>query len=166
MEIWKPVKGYEGLYEVSNAGRIKSVCAGRWKTTIIRKLVVDKDGYLTVNLKSNGKYRCLKVHRIVAEAFISNPDKLPQVNHIDENKQNNAVSNLEWCTCKYNNNFNDRPKRFMKPVEQLTVDGEIIKRFDSVNDAARSIGVNPASISGVLSGRRVKTGGYKWRYAL
>lgn len=163
-EEWKPVVGFEGLYEVSNFGNVKSICAGRWKSTMIRKPVPDRDGYLTVNLKKNGKYVCAKIHRLVAKAFISNPNNLPQINHKDEDKANNRADNLEWCDCRYNNNYNDRPKRFYKPVIQLTDDGREIQRFESVKAAAESIGINPANISGVLTGRRLKTGGFRWQY--
>ena len=165
-EEWRPIQGYVGLYEVSNIGNVRSLCAGRWHTTMMRKPVPDKNGYLTVNIKKNGKYKCAKIHRLVAEAFLDNPENHPQINHKDENKANNCVDNLEWCTSKYNNNYNDKPKRCYKPVIQISVDGEEIKRFDSVNAAAKALGINPACISGVLSGRRFKTGGFRWRYAL
>lgn len=164
IEEWKPIIGYEGLYEVSNLGNVKSLCAGRWHKEMMRKPVKDKDGYLTVVLKKYGKYKCFKVHRLVAQAFIPNPNELPQVNHIDEDKTNNTNGNLEWCTSQYNNAYNDRPKRFHKPVIQLSTDGTEIARFESVNAAAKAIGKNPASISGVLSGRRMTTGGFKWQF--
>lgn len=163
-EEWRPIAGFEGLYEISNFGNVKSLCAGRWKSVMMRKPVSDKDGYLTVNLKKGGKYVCAKIHRLVAKAFLSNPNGYPQVNHMDEDKANNRVDNLEWCSCEYNNTYNDRQKRFYKPVIQLSDDGKEIRRFESVNAAAEYIGINPASISAVLSGRRFKTGGFRWQY--
>lgn len=163
-EEWRPIQGYVGLYEVSNIGNVRSLCAGRWHTTMMRKPVPDKNGYLTVNIKKNGKYKCAKIHRLVAEAFLDNPENHPQINHKDENKANNCVDNLEWCTSKYNNNYNDKPKRYYKPVVQLDNDGNVLNTFESVNAAAEYIGINPANISAVLSHRRQRTGGYRWRY--
>lgn len=97
-EIWKPVKDFEGLYEVSNMGNVRSLnyrCTGEIK---ILKPGKDKRGYLKVNLYKSSKYSSKRVHRLVATAFIPNLDNKTQVNHIDGNKQNNTVSNLEWCT--------------------------------------------------------------------
>ena len=99
MEIWRKIEGYEGLYEVSNLGQVRSFYSGEAK---ILKPWVDKDGYLTVTLYKNGKGYAKKVHRLVAVAFIPNIDNKPQVNHIDGNKQNNTVDNLEWVTSKEN----------------------------------------------------------------
>ena len=118
VEEWKPIIGYEGLYEVSNLGNVQSLCAGRWKVRMIRKPVPDKDGYLTLNIKKNGKYKCVKIHRIVAQAFIPNPHNLPTINHIDEDKKNNRIDNLEWCSHKYNNNYRGKAQRHNKPVIQ------------------------------------------------
>lgn len=163
-EIWKPIDGYEGLYEVSNCGRVKSLCATRWHKIKMRKPVPDKDGYLTVLLKRDGKYRCFKIHRLVATAFIPNTHHYPAVNHKDEDRQNNRVDNLEWCTAKYNNTYNHKERKCFKAVVQIDENGMIVGRYQSVGSAAAAAGVNPASISGVLSGRRNKTGGYSWAY--
>ena len=163
-EEWKPVPGYEGLYEVSNMGRVKSLCAGRWKTTMMRKPVPDKNGYQTVNLKKNGKYVNVKIHRLVAEAFIANPNNLPMVNHIDENKANNLHTNLEWCDAKYNNNYGSKPSKFMKRIAMLSKDGKLIRVFDSINDAASFCGVSPSTISTAASERRGPfASGYRWQ---
>ena len=98
IEIWKPVKEFEGLYEVSNLGQVRSLNYKRTKGTKILKLVIDKDGYLRVNLYKNGKQYNKKVHRLVTAAFIPNPEGKTEVNHIDGNKTNNRVENLEWVT--------------------------------------------------------------------
>lgn len=106
---WKPVKGYEGLYEVSDTGLIKALykrvdtgkCHREWVEHILHT-AEDSFGYLRTSLAKNGVNRTVKVHRIVAETFIPNPNNLPQVNHIDGNKQNNRVGNLEWCTQSQN----------------------------------------------------------------
>lgn len=114
-EIWKPVVGYEGLYEVSSYGRVRSLdrydrmnrfCEGR-----ILKLCANRLGYLKAGLCSNDKKKQYLVHRLVAEAFIPNPNNLPIINHKDENPSNNNVDNLEWCTAKYNSNYGTRNDR-------------------------------------------------------
>ena len=109
MEIWKDIKGYEGLYQVSNLGRVRSLnridSLGRWRCGKIKATVDNGNGYKLVNLKHKGKQKMVTVHKLVAEAFILNPDNLPCINHKDENKYNNCVNNLEWCTYKYNNNY-------------------------------------------------------------
>ena len=111
MEIWKDIEGYEGLYQVSNKGRIKSLNYKRTGKEGILKGKADKNGYLIVFLYKNRKPKPFLIHRLVAEAFIPNVNDLPEVNHIDENKENNHVENLEWCTRKYNMNYGTRTKR-------------------------------------------------------
>lgn len=113
-EIWKDIKNYEGLYKISNLGRVKSLpkYAGRsYRKEKILKTYLDKNGYVKVILCKNNKTRFLSIHRLLAEAFIPNPNDYPQINHKDENKQNNSLNNLEWCTCKYNINYGTRTKR-------------------------------------------------------
>lgn len=107
MEEWKNVIGYEGLYEVSNIGNVRNVR----RNTLLR--LSKTKGYIQVYLYKNGVKTGLKVHRLVAEAFIPNPDNLPQVNHKDENKMNNRVENLEWCTAKYNSNYGHRTENIV-----------------------------------------------------
>lgn len=110
-ELWKDIKGYEGLYKVSNYGRVKSM--SRYRKGINNKLVLLKDkilksnddcskGYLVVSLSKENKHKNYKIHRLVAETFIPNPNNYPQVNHIDGDKHNNNINNLEWCSCKQN----------------------------------------------------------------
>lgn len=106
MEEWRDLKGYEGLYKVSNLGRVYSVYKQDFKQPYF-----DKDGYLMIGLRKEGKHKNLRLHRIIAEAFIPNPDNLPCVNHKDENKTNNTVENLEWCTPAYNNCYGTRIER-------------------------------------------------------
>ena len=106
MEEWKNVIGYEGLYEVSNMGNVRNVRRNK-----LLKLTKTYYGYIQVNLYKNGIRTGLRVHRLVAQAFLPNPDNLPEVNHLDEDKTNNRVDNLEWCDRKYNNNYGDRLKK-------------------------------------------------------
>lgn len=118
-EEWKDIKGYEGLYKISNLGRVKSLPkhAGRsYRKERILKNSIDKDGYIKVTLCKNNKTSFLSIHRLLAIAFIPNPNNFPQINHKDENKQNNNLNNLEWCTCKYNINYGTRTKRAFKKV--------------------------------------------------
>lgn len=120
MEVWKDVVGYEGLYQVSNKGRVKRLINFDSKLSYSKKELTERkekilkeecsNGYLRVTLTKNKKYKHFKVHRLVAEAFIPNPNNLPQINHKDINRKNNNVSNLEWCTAKYNMNYGKKPK--------------------------------------------------------
>ena len=119
MEEWKDIKGYEGLYQISNKGRVKSLY-NKGKILTPGK---DKDGYSIVSLYKNKIKKTNKVHRLVAQAFLSNPDNLPQVNHKDENKLNNCVENLEWCSVEYNINYGTRNERTRK---KLTCNKKII----------------------------------------
>ena len=119
-EIWKPIEGYEGLYEVSNTGRVRSIdrydSRNHFRRGRILKLSYDTVGYLIVGLHSNGKKKTYLVHRLVAPAFIPNPDNLPQVNHRDEDKTNNRVENLEWCDSKYNLSYGTRNIRIRETL--------------------------------------------------
>lgn len=114
-EIWRPIEGYEGLYEISNTGQVRSLdkydSMNRFYEGRILKLFADRLGYLRAQLYSNNKKKSFLVHRLVAEAFIPNPDNLPQVNHRDENPSNDNVDNLEWCDAKYNSNYGTRIDR-------------------------------------------------------
>ena len=117
MEEWKDIKNYEGLYQISSLGRVKSLPKERnngINNEIILKQCTDKKGYKRVNLYKNKKSTRVLVHRLVAEAFLNNPNNYPLINHKDENPSNNKVENLEWCTYKYNNNYGNRAKKFSK----------------------------------------------------
>lgn len=124
-EIWKSVKGYEELYEVSNLGNVRSldrVIKSRHNGTTIRKGRVlipfyeEKKGYYQVRLSKNGKNKTFRIHRLVALAFLENPFNCTDVNHKDEVKTNNKVDNLEWCTRKYNNNYGTKRERTRKSM--------------------------------------------------
>ena len=112
-EIFKDIEEYEGLYQISNLGRVKSLKYGKER---ILKPAKDKKGYLYVCLYKQGKMKIYRVHRLVAQAFIPNPNNLPQVNHKDEDKTNNASSNLEFCDAKYNNNYGNHNKKMGEKI--------------------------------------------------
>lgn len=133
--MWIDIKGFEGLYQISDSGEVKRIAhVSKYKnksSMIIKerykKLGTDKDGYRTVMLYKGSRIKKLcKVHRLVAEAFIPNPNCLPMVNHKDEDKANNKVSNLEWCDCKYNNNYGTRNERMSRSKRKGKEQPEII----------------------------------------
>lgn len=182
MEVWKDIAGYEGLYQVSNKGNIYSVeredsrgnkCGGRTlKTTHNSK------GYLKLDLSKNGIKKTRTVHRLVAQAFIPNQNNYLEINHKDENKTNNNVENLEWCTSKYNNNHGTAIKRRVqsnsKRIKAVNVETGEVTTFSSTAEARRkgyhSGGVSSAcrgvykSGSGKLIGGGNLYKGHKWYY--
>lgn len=119
-EIFKPIKDYEGLYEISNQGRVKGLGNGRsacplWKKERILSSQLKGHGYLWVKLCQNGRVRGKFIHRLVGQTFISNPDNKPQINHINGVKTDNSVKNLEWCDCRYNvNHFKQKQPKTSK----------------------------------------------------
>lgn len=181
-EIWKPICGYEGEYDVSNFGRIKSRDRFRKNNSIgdaivrqrILKPMVNLHGYLYVNLCSGGVRKVYLVHRLVAIMFIPNPLNLPQVNHKDENKKNNSVENLEWCNAKYNNNYGTGIERcskkrlnlpsLSKKVGQYDINNNLIQVFPSLSEAARYIHKKKRHIWGCCLGESKTAYGYKWKY--
>ena len=182
-EQWRDVVGYEGLYQVSSFGRVRN--PRRNKLMTIRH---DKDGYETVGLTNNRVMKTRKVHRLVADAFVPNPNNLPQVNHRNEDKTCNYPDNLEHCSAKYNTRYNGLPaKRGLKlrgikrspetcqkyrermryamiPVIQLDLSGDYIKEWDSVNGAAKALGLFATNISVCCRGKIATSGGFKWKY--
>lgn len=123
IEIWKCINGYDGKYQISSNGRVRSLNFNKTEETVILKQSSDTYGYKQVTLYKNGKRKTYKVHRLVAETFISNPNKYPQVNHKDENKENNSVKNLEFCTEQYNINYGTRNERVSKELKEKYNDG-------------------------------------------
>lgn len=175
-EVWKDVIGYEGLYQVSNFGRAKML--GRmkrlWnggKTYINPKMLSQYvvRGYKKVKLRDiNGKAKMVSVHRLVAMAFIPNPTDLPQVNHKDENKQNNCVENLEWCTQKYNSNYGTGVKRCsearFKRIAQISLDGNVVKEWNSMREIVETLGFSYSRLSQACNGRTKTSNGYFWKF--
>ena len=182
-ELWKDIKSFEGLYQVSTWGRVRSLdkyidvkirnVDKVLKRGKILKPAYGKDGYLTVNLCKNGKRTNFCVHRLVAEVFISNPNNLPCVNHKDEVKTNNYPYNLEYCTYKYNTNYGTRNKRtsiklinredLSKKVYQYDMQGNLIKEWSSVAEASRN-GFDKANVSKCWLGKYKTHKGYIWSY--
>ena len=175
-EVWNDIKGYEGLYQVSDMGRVKSLERtitkknGRNQSIQERILKPQKGlGYLRVALcKGSGKGKLFFVHRLVCEAFHENTENKPCVNHIDENKINNVASNLEWCTYKENLNHGTRnakaAKALGKAVGQYTRDGKLIKVWQSVSEVQRQLGFTKQSISQAARGKQKTAYGYIWKY--
>lgn len=166
-EIWKDIEGYEGLYQVSNLGRVKSLNFNHTNEEKILKPKKERKGYLRIGIYKNNIQKYYSVHRLVAEAFLSNTNNFPEVNHRDENKENNCVSNLEWCDKKYNCNYGTRNKRRVekqsKQVFQLDLQGNFIKEWESTMECGRN-GFIQSQISLCCNGKRNKHKGYIWKY--
>ena len=172
MEEWRPVKGYESRYEVSSLGRVKSLNYNRTGVEKVLKLQNGKDGYKRIGLFNGTRQIYLSVHRLVAEAFIPNPNNLPQINHKDECKTNNAVENLEWCDHLYNLTYGTRISRIAakelnkhgsKPVAQYDEDMNLINTYPSAKEAMRQTGIHNFGISrSCLYG--CKSHGYFWKF--
>lgn len=153
-EIFKDIKNYEDLYEVSDTGLVRNKVSGK-----ILKPGRNSRGYLLVNLYKDGICKSKSIHRLVAETFIPNPNHYPQVNHIDENKTNNNVDNLEWCTRQYNIDYSQS-----KPVCQYALDGRLLNTYKSVCEASRQTGISQGDISNCCLGRYKSAGGFIWKF--
>lgn len=166
MEIWKDIKGYEGLYQVSNYGNVKSLRSGKNLS-----LAYDSKKYLTAHLCVNGKGKRIRVHRLVALSFVPNLSGFSQVNHIDENKENNNYKNLEWCNNKYNSNHGTRNKRISnsrkqqcKKIYQFSLNGDFIKEWENIYEIISALKIQKSSIYRCCEGIYKQAGGYVWKY--
>ena len=182
MEEWKDIEGYEGMYQISSYGRIKSIprrtANGKCKYERILKQQTDKRGVKRIGLHNNYKKKTFQVHRLVAEAFISNPNNLPDINHKDENPSNNKIDNLEWCNKEYNNNYGSRNKKISEAHKgtnnyncvkvKCVTTNEI---FDCMTEAANKYNISQAHITHCCQGKREHAGKHpvtheklKWAY--
>ena len=159
-EIWK---NFEKNYAISNLGNIKNI-----KTNRVLKIRPNHNGYLKTNISIKGKLKTVFPHRLVAEAFISNSDNYPIVNHKDENKQNNCVDNLEWCTNEYNIKYGTAQERRVqkqrKVVYKYNLNDEFIERYNSTVEASKSVNGTSGGIVRVCNGQRKTYKGYIWKY--
>lgn len=169
-EVWKDIPNYEGHYQASNLGRIRSIK----KEIKILKEINRNDGYLFVNLSKNGKSKPIKIHKIIAYTFLKNNNNYTDINHKDGNKQNNCVNNLEFCNRSHNikeayrlklrkPNKTNIGKR--KKVLQKDKDGKPIKIWDSIKEASIKLNIKDSNISQVCKSKRNYAGNYIWEYA-
>lgn len=174
-EVWIDIQGYEGLYQISNLGNVKSLARyrknnGDSKTFVkerILKQSKNNKGYSTIQLCKNGIAKPYSVHRLVATAFVPNPNNLPEVNHKDEDKNNNNFNNLEWVSTKDNINYGTRNKRSAitkgYKVQAFNDEEELIMEFDSMCEAERQTGINQQNISRCCANKSKHAGGYVWK---
>lgn len=168
MEIWKDIQGYEGSYQVSNLGRVKSIervtKEGNHRSEKQMKLQKTKRGYLTVILTKDGNPKIHLVHRLVGIAFIPNPTGKEQINHINEQKEDNRVENLEWSTAKENMNWGTAIDRRSKKLRKPVICIELGMLFDGLPEAEKQTGAKRSNICKCLKGIRETAGGYHWKY--
>ena len=184
MENWKDIKGYEGFYQISDCGRIKSLARDIYYQNgtvhhLKEKVLVqriDKYGYMRVNLYLNGKIKTILTHRLVATAFLPNPENKSQINHKNEIKTDNAVSNLEWCDAFYNANYGTRTQRQKQTFKDNLKSGknksikkvfceELNKTFDCAKSAEEELGICGSAICRACKGKLKTAGGFHWKYA-
>ena len=172
-ESWKDIAGYEGLYQISDHGRVKSFRKGKRigaKGEALLKPTLNANGYPQVTLyRSPSDRHKFLVHRLVAEAFLANPDSFEAVNHIDENPLNNIVTNLEWCTISYNNAYGTAKIRASitagQRVQQFTINGVLLATYESMHIASEITGIEKHAIKDCCSGHCQTGAGYIWKYA-
>lgn len=170
--IEKMIPDFDDMYKGDVQGNIWSKKSGEWRKMQPKKT---KTGYLLITLFKNGSYKTFLVHRLIAKLFIENPYNLPEVNHKDEDKTNNCVDNLEWCTHEYNVNYGSRTEKASmtntngkksKKVAQYALDFpcELIKVWESINEVERQLGLDHKNISSVCKHKRKSCGGFGWAY--
>lgn len=184
IEVWKDVVGFEN-YKISNQGRIKNTVFNNRHCSFQRERILKPSkngrGYFFVYVSNNGKTKMKTIHRLVAETFLPNFENLPCVNHIDGNKENNTLENLEWCTFSHNimhsyklglQKPSEKQKKAIaewdrihhkKPIYQLTMSGEVIKYWGSLKEASEALNISMGAISQCVNNRSKSAGGYKWK---
>lgn len=168
-EIWVDVKDYEGLYQISNCGRVKSLGNDKKRKEKILKYGNTGDGHLTVALSKNGKIKKPQIHRLVAQHFIPNPQNKPIAHHIDKNPENNNVDNIMWVTEEQHKALH--PEVFekteiicSKPIVQYTMDGQFVAEYKSAKEAERNTEIYQQNICACCNKQRKSAGGFKWQY--
>lgn len=172
-EVWKDINNYEGMYQVSNKGRVRSLDRfadnGVFYKGKMLKPYIKNTGYVEYRLSKNSKHKAITGHRLVAEAFIFNGGNLPCINHIDENKSNNNADNLEWCTVSYNNTYSDRMKRVSKSmsiaVYQYDLELNFIRKWASTNEVQKVLGYSNSGIVRCCNMKIKNSRGYIWSYS-
>ncbi|MDR2044899.1 MAG: HNH endonuclease [Clostridium sp.] len=181
-EVWKDIEGYEGKYQVSNEGKVRTLNYKRTGRMAVMSPCKSRWGYVCVNLWNNGQRKFRKIHRLVAMAYLENPNELPFVHHKDENKTNNNVSNLEWSSVSHNTQsfVNNHPEWKQKigdaqlgkskpstwrAIEQRDLQGNVVSSFCSIKDVAKKTHLLETSIVRCCKGKAKTCGGYKWQYA-
>lgn len=164
-EIWKDIPDYEGLYQVSNLGKIRSC-----KNNKVRKQVKQKSGYMRIILTKNSKQKATSVHILVAKCFVKNQNNYRYVNHVDGDKTNNKASNLEWVTASQNMKHAletglIKPHPWSVKVSQYSLDGKLIKTWNRMADVARFLNCHHSQISDCCRGKQNTCKGYIWKYA-
>lgn len=170
-EKWKDINGFENLYQISNYGNVKSLERHNYRYHHIKEKILkpskNRKGYLTVTLWKDKKSYTKIVHILVAKAFIPNPNNFETVNHIDENKENNFETNLEWCSYKFNNNYGTRNERISqslsKKINQFDLNGTFIKQWKNSIEAGDSLGIDSSSIRKCCLKQQKTCGGYIWK---
>ena len=169
-EIWKDIVGYEGIYQINTKGEVRKILKHGYKRMKDRP---QRNGYRKIGLTKNGKQTTYQVHRLVALCFLPNSQGFPCVNHLDEDKTNNCVDNLEWCSHKYNVNYGTRISRMAetqktaqkcKPVIGINVTNGLIIEYQSTKEAGRQTGISQGNICSCCHGRLKTAGGYKWMF--
>lgn len=164
MREFVDIPGYEGKYQINKFGDVLSLNFKNINTSKIMKPSKDSHGYLRLGLRKNGRYHWESIHRLVALTFIPNPNNLPEVNHKDEDKTNNCIDNLEWCTRIYNINYGTSIKRMATKHSKSVLCIELNKSFPKIKDAAKYFGIDESNISRCCDGKRNTTAGYHWKW--
>lgn len=155
----KDIKNYEGLYAITEDGKVWG-----YKTQKFLKPRINKNGYFWVTLSKNNKMKNWRIHRLVAEAYIPNPNNYPHVNHLDEDKSNNTINNLQWCTAKQNLNHGTRNNRISESLKKSVYCVELDKIYESLMQCAQELNISISGICECCRGTRKTAGGYHWQY--
>lgn len=159
MEVWKDIPEYEGKYQASSLGRVRSVASGK-----IMSSNRNNGDYIVVNLYKNKKKKSFLVHRLIAKTFISNPERLPVVNHKNENKQDNRVCNLEWCSASYNSSYGSRKKKQAEKLGKRVLCVETGEIYMSIGLAGKAVGKAYQDISRACKSEKRTCAGYHWKF--